>query len=121
MPHIDLSPELPGISAAFAFRPETAAPMRELAHILLFESGQTTSLGSRDRELIAAYVSSLNNCHFCQQSHGAAAAHHRDGSEELVGAVCADPRTADIPKAPRAAHDRRPRSGRCENRHVSSR
>jgi uncharacterized peroxidase-related enzyme len=96
MPHIDLSPGLPGISAAFAFRPETAAPMRELAHILLFESGQTTSLGSRDRELIAAYVSSLNNCHFCQQSHGAAAAHHRDSSEELVGAVCADPRTADI-------------------------
>ena len=96
MPHIDLSPELPGISAAFAFRPETAAPMRELAHILLFESGQTSSLSSRDRELIAAYVSSLNNCHFCQQSHGAAAAHHREGSEELVGAVCADPRTANI-------------------------
>jgi hypothetical protein len=39
MPHIDLSPSLPGISAAFAFRPETAAPMRELAQILLFESG----------------------------------------------------------------------------------
>ena len=96
MPHIDLSPGLPGISAAFAFRLETAAPMRELAHILLFESGQTTSLSSRDRELIAAYVSSLNNCHFCQQSHGAAAAHHREGSEELVGAVCADPRTANI-------------------------
>jgi uncharacterized peroxidase-related enzyme len=96
MPHIELSPSLPGISAAFAFRPETAAPMRELAHILLFESGQTTSLSSRDRELIAAYVSSLNTCHFCQQSHGAAAAHHPGGSDELVNAVCANPRTADI-------------------------
>jgi uncharacterized peroxidase-related enzyme len=96
MPHIELSPSLPGISAAFAFRPETAAPLRELAHILLFESGRTTSLSSRDRELIAAYVSSLNNCHFCQQSHGAAAAHHPGGSDELVNAVCANPRTADI-------------------------
>jgi uncharacterized peroxidase-related enzyme len=96
MPHIDLSPSLPGISAAFAYRPETAAPMRELAHVLLFESGRTTSLSSRDRELIAAYVSSLNNCHFCQQSHGAAAAHHAGGSDELVGSVCANPRTADI-------------------------
>jgi uncharacterized peroxidase-related enzyme len=96
MPHIDLSPSLPGISAAFAYRPETAAPMRELAHVLLFESGQTTSLSSRDRELIAAYVSSLNNCHFCQQSHGAAAAHHAGGSNELVGSVCANPRAADI-------------------------
>ena len=96
MPHIELSPSLPGISAAFAFRPETAAPMRELAHILLFESGQTTSLSSRDRELIAAYVSSLNNCHFCHASHRAAAAHHAGGSDELVGSVCANPRAADI-------------------------
>jgi uncharacterized peroxidase-related enzyme len=96
MPHIELSPSLPGISAAFAFRPETAVPLRELAHILLFESGRTTSLSSRDRELIAAYVSSLNTCHFCQQSHGAAAAHHPGGSDELVNAVCANPRTADI-------------------------
>ena len=83
MPHIELSPSLPGISAAFAFRPETAVPLRELAHILLFESGRTTSLSSRDRELIAAYVSSLNTCHFCQQSHGAAAAPHPGGSDDL--------------------------------------
>jgi uncharacterized peroxidase-related enzyme len=96
MPHIDLSPSLPGISAAFAYRPETAAPMRELAHVLLFESGQTTSLSSRDRELIAAYVSSLNNCYFCQQSHGAAAAHHDGGSDELVGEVCSNPQRADV-------------------------
>jgi uncharacterized peroxidase-related enzyme len=70
--------------------------MRELAHVLLFEAGQTTSLSSRDRELIAAYVSSLNNCYFCQQSHGAAAAHHIGGSDELVGAVCSNPQRAEI-------------------------
>jgi uncharacterized peroxidase-related enzyme len=96
MSHIDLPPNIPGISAAFAFRPETAAPMRELAHVLLFESGQTTTLSSRDRELIAAYVSSLNRCHFCQASHSAAAANHSGGSWELVDSICANPNAADI-------------------------
>jgi len=75
MPHIALPPDLPGISAGFAFRPETAKPMRELAHILLFESN---SLTSGERELIATYVSTLNDCYFCAASHGAAAACHLD-------------------------------------------
>ena len=35
MPHIALPEGLPGISSGFAFRPETAKPMRELAHVLL--------------------------------------------------------------------------------------
>jgi uncharacterized peroxidase-related enzyme len=73
MPHIKLSDELPGISAAFAFRPETAKPMRDLAHILLHEAN---SLDPGERELIATYVSSLNDCYFCQTSHGACAAQH---------------------------------------------
>jgi uncharacterized peroxidase-related enzyme len=73
MPHIDLPKELPGISAGFAFRPETAKPMRELAHVLLHEPN---SLTPGERELIATYVSSRNDCYFCQTSHGAAAACH---------------------------------------------
>ncbi len=71
MAHIALPEGLPGISGGFAFRPETAKPMRELAHILLHEPG---TLAPGERELIAAYVSSRNDCHFCQASHGAAAA-----------------------------------------------
>jgi uncharacterized peroxidase-related enzyme len=73
MPHIDLPKELPGISSGFAFRPETAKPLRELAHILLHEPN---SLTPGERELIATYVSSQNDCYFCQTSHGAAAACH---------------------------------------------
>jgi len=96
MPHISLPAEIPGIGGAFAFRPATAKPMRELAHILLFEPSSEASLSSRDRELIASYVSSRNTCYFCQTSHGAAAASHIGGSPELVAAVCADPYTADI-------------------------
>ena len=96
MPHIALNAEIPGIGAAFAFRPETARPMRELAHILLFEPGPDASLSSRDRELIASYVSSRNTCFFCQTSHGAAASSHAGGSPELTASVCAEPRNADI-------------------------
>ncbi len=35
MPHIALPAGIPGIAAGFAFRPETAKPMRELAEVLL--------------------------------------------------------------------------------------
>ena len=83
MPHISLPEQLPGISSAFAFRPETAKPLRELAHILLHEPN---SLLPGERELIATYVSSLNDCYFCQTSHGAAAACHL-GSSETVNLV----------------------------------
>jgi uncharacterized peroxidase-related enzyme len=83
MPHIQLPEHLPGISSALAFRPETAKPLRELAHILLHEPN---SLSPGERELIATYVSSLNDCYFCQTSHGAAAASHL-GSRETVKQV----------------------------------
>jgi uncharacterized peroxidase-related enzyme len=80
MSHIPLPEELPGISSAFAFRPETAKPLRELAHILLHEPN---SLSPGERELIATYVSSLNDCYFCQTSHGAAAACHLGDSDTV--------------------------------------
>lgn len=35
MAHIQLPEEMPGITAGFAFRPETAKPPGELAHVLL--------------------------------------------------------------------------------------
>ena len=95
MPHITLPEGMPGITAGFAFRPETAKPMRELAHILLHTSG-TEGFSSRDRELIAAFVSSRNTCYFCQTSHGAAASHLNGGNGSLIDAVCSDYRNAEI-------------------------
>jgi uncharacterized peroxidase-related enzyme len=92
MSHIGLPEKLPGITAGFAFRPETAKPMRELAHILLHEPG---SLAPGERELIATYVSSLNDCQFCQASHGAAAAAHL-GDGQTVRQVKTDFTTAPI-------------------------
>jgi uncharacterized peroxidase-related enzyme len=92
MAHIALPEGLPGITGGFAFRPETAAPMRELAHILLYQPG---SLTPGERELIATYVSSRNDCHFCQASHGAVAAAHL-GDDEAVEKVKADLESAPV-------------------------
>jgi uncharacterized peroxidase-related enzyme len=84
MPHINLPEGLPGISGGFAFRPETAKPMRELAHLLLH--GPNT-LSPAERELIATYVSRQNDCYFCQTSHGAAAAAHLGTNSGIVEQV----------------------------------
>ncbi|HEX3747503.1 MAG TPA: peroxidase-related enzyme [Bryobacteraceae bacterium] len=84
MSHISLPEGMPGITGGFAFRPETARPMRELAEVLLRGPG---TLSKGEREMIAAFVSTGNDCQFCQASHRAAAAHHLDGNYELVDAV----------------------------------
>src|SRR5258707_14819227 len=87
MPHISLPQGLPGITSGFAFRPETAKPMRELAHTLLH--GPST-LTPGERELIATYVSSQNDCYFCQISHAPAAAAHLCRNSDLVEQVKRD-------------------------------
>ena len=92
MAHIALPEGLPGISGAFAFRPETAKPMRALAHVLLHEPN---SLTPGERELIATYVSSQNDCYFCQTSHGAAASCHLAG-DDVVQRVKTDFENAPI-------------------------
>ena len=68
--------------------------MREIAETLL--RGPNT-LTSGEREMIAAFVSSRNDCHFCQASHSAAAAHHLDGNYALLDAVKRDYQSAEIP------------------------
>ncbi len=93
MPHIQLPEGLPGITGGFAFRPETAKPLRELAEVLL--RGPNT-LSSGEREMIATYVSARNDCAFCRDSHRAAAAHHLGGDYGLVDAVKRDPQSAPI-------------------------
>ena len=93
MAHIQLPEGLPGIRGAMAFRPETAKPLNELVEILLHGPN---SLTPGERELIATYVSSLNDCYFCQTVHGAIASAHLNDDEELVRRVKADFKHADI-------------------------
>src|SRR6476646_4061711 len=92
MAHIQLQEELPGIRALLAFRPETAKPLGELADALLHAPG---TLSPGEREMIAAYVSRLNDCTFCHNSHAAIAACHLD-DENLVQSVMRSPNDANI-------------------------
>jgi uncharacterized peroxidase-related enzyme len=81
MAHIRLPEGIPGILGPMAFSPETAQPLNELAEVLL--RGPNT-LTRAEREMIATYVSSRNDCYFCQTVHGAVAAHHLGGNQELI-------------------------------------
>lgn len=93
MPHIKLPENFQGIRGPMAFRPETAKPLNGLVEILLHAPN---SLPQADRELIATYVSSLNDCYFCQTVHGSIAAACLDGDEDLVKEVKRDFRKAPI-------------------------
>src|SRR3954466_7096334 len=87
MAHISLPEGLPGIRGPMMFRPQTAKPLNELVDVLL---RGPHSLTPGERELIATYVSSQNDCRYCQTIHGAIAAHHLGGDEDLVAAVKRD-------------------------------
>jgi uncharacterized peroxidase-related enzyme len=93
VPHITLPEGLPGIRGPMAFRPETAKPLNELVDVLL---RGPHSLSPGERELIATFVSTQNDCRYCQTIHGAIAAHHLNGDEQLVADVKHDPRQAAI-------------------------
>jgi uncharacterized peroxidase-related enzyme len=76
MPHIALTQGLPGIRGPMVFSPETTKPLCDLVQVLL--TGPHT-LSAAEREMIATYVSSQNDCYYCQSCHGSTAAQHLGG------------------------------------------
>ncbi|MFT3933598.1 MAG: carboxymuconolactone decarboxylase family protein [Chitinophagaceae bacterium] len=88
MAYINLGNDLPGIRGPMAFSPETAAHLNELAEILLHSENNSLSRG--DREMIGAYVSSLNDCFFCQNVHGALAQHYYQCSMQDIDKIKQD-------------------------------
>jgi uncharacterized peroxidase-related enzyme len=92
MAHIQLNSDQPGIIGLLQFRPQTAGPLNSLAQALLRGD---SSLQVYERELIATYVSSLNNCNFCMNSHGAVV----DvllGSDNLTTKMIFNPEEAEV-------------------------
>ena len=94
MAHIELNNELPGIRGLMAYRPETEKPLNALAEVLLRDDNNSLSRG--ERELIATYVSYLNDCFFCQNVHGALAGHYLQCNIEQIDAIKSSFRTAEI-------------------------
>lgn len=70
MAHINLNNLEPGIRSLALYRPDTGKYLYELVAVLLRGKSE---LNAAERELIAAFVSNLNNCTFCAKSHAAAA------------------------------------------------
>src|SRR6202034_951326 len=94
MPHIALTSTEPGIRGLLRYRPQTARPLAELTEVLLRGPG---TLARGERELIAAYVSPLNDCRYCSSSHSACAAAQLPGGMAVVEQVRADSSTAPVP------------------------
>lgn len=102
MPHIELNSAEPGIRGLLRYRPEAGRPLSELAEVLL--RGPST-LTRGERELIAAYVSALNDCRYCSSAHSACAAAQLPGGMDLVEQVRADVGSAPVPEKLKALLD----------------
>jgi uncharacterized peroxidase-related enzyme len=95
MAYINLPEGLPGIRGPMAFRPETSKPLNELAEVLLRSEN---SLTRGERELIATYVSYLNDCFFCQNAHGGLAQHYLQCDMDFIDGVKRNFESSDIPE-----------------------
>jgi alkylhydroperoxidase family enzyme len=87
MAYIQLPEGLPGIRGPMVFSPETTKPLCELVQVLL--TGPHT-LTPAEREMIATYASSENECIYYQSCHGSTAAQHLGGSDadyELISRI----------------------------------
>ncbi len=112
MAHIKLPEGAPGVVGPMIAYPETQVHLSGLAETLL---RGPSSLSPAERELIASYVSSGNECYFCTQSHAAAARVHFGEECRLVDQVLAEVDTAPVSakmKALLAIADKVRRDGR---------
>ena len=84
MPHITIPEGLPGIRGPLSLRPDVAKHLSEFCEVLM--RGEN-SISRGERELIATYVSSLNNCYFCEQAHGGVAQHYLQCDMDFIDQV----------------------------------
>jgi uncharacterized peroxidase-related enzyme len=76
-------PTVPGILKCFSSSPEMLKIIIQLGSTLVFSEGV---LGRRMKETIATYVSSLNQCPYCLDSH-AASLRTQGGDEALLNSL----------------------------------
>ncbi|MBD8488858.1 peroxidase-related enzyme [Echinicola sp. CAU 1574] len=93
MSYLNTGIELPGISELLFYKGPTGKALSQLAQTIL---RGPSGLTSGEREMIASYVSKLNDCEFCHQSHSAAAnAILLDGGK-TINCLVENPETAPI-------------------------
>jgi uncharacterized peroxidase-related enzyme len=92
MTYIKTGINQPGIIELLFYKGSTGKALSRLAHTLLHGPSE---LSPGEREIIAAYVSHLNDCEFCYESHCASANVHLSDNGEILHQV-----KHDLDKAP---------------------
>jgi uncharacterized peroxidase-related enzyme len=93
MTYIKTGIKQPGIVELLFYKGPTGKVLANLAQTLLHgPSGLTPG----EREIIAAYVSDLNNCEFCHESHSASATVHLMDNGETIKFIKEDINTAPV-------------------------
>ena len=93
MAYINTGIDQPGILELLFYKEPTGKALSDLAQTLLH--GPST-LTPGERELIASYVSKLNNCEFCHESHSASANTHLNDNGDMVRCIITNLDTAPI-------------------------
>jgi uncharacterized peroxidase-related enzyme len=93
MAYINTGIKQPGIVELLFYKNVTGNALSNLANALLIE---TSPLSSGERELIASYVSYLNECEFCHLSHSAAANEHLGDNGKTISCIIENIDTANI-------------------------
>lgn len=93
MAYISLDEALPGMRGLLSYRPVIAPPLMSLMQVLM-RSNKGLSMG--EREVIATYVSSLNDCYNCHSIHGEVAQCFYESQPDLISQIKADFRSAEI-------------------------
>lgn len=86
-PYITIPEGLPGIRGPLSLRPEVAKPLSALAEVVMRADH---SLTRGERELIAGYVSYLNNCYFCEMAHSSVAQYYLQCSTDFMKIIKSD-------------------------------
>src|SRR5687768_13477590 len=93
MTYIKTGVNQPGIVELLFYKGSTGSALSNLAHTLLHGP---SGLSSGERELIAAYVSKLNKCEFCHDSHAAAANVHLNDKGKTIAGIIENVEEANI-------------------------
>lgn len=93
MAYINTGVNQPGIVELLFYKGASGEALSHLAHTIL---QGPSPLSKGERELIAGYVSNLNDCDFCHDSHAATANVHLNDDGKIMKSILANVDTAPI-------------------------
>jgi uncharacterized peroxidase-related enzyme len=93
------TPRVPGILQCFATHPPLLEHMMEMSESLLFSDGALTR---RQKEMVATFVSSTNQCEYCLDSHGFFFRIHGGSVGSLTALLDCDLASSELTEAERA-------------------